>query len=70
MLYTEHTDTTKGTSMKVKITIATTYEVEMDEFNDSIQKHITDDYEAAMLPVEYQDEAEFLDGSITYEVED
>jgi hypothetical protein len=56
--------------MKVKITIVTTYEVEVDEFNDSVQKYITDEYEAAMLPVEYQDEAEFLDGSITYEVEE
>ncbi len=54
--------------MKVKITITSTYEVEVDEFNDSIQKHITDEYEAAMLPAEYQDEAEFLDGSVTYEV--
>ncbi len=56
--------------MEVTITIVTTYKVEMDEFNDSIQKHITDEYEPAMLPVEYQDDAEFLDGSITYEVEE
>jgi len=54
--------------MKVKITIVSTYEVEMDEFNDTIQKHITDDYEAAMLPAEYQDDAEYLEGSVTYEV--
>jgi hypothetical protein len=54
--------------MKVTITIVSTYEVEMDEFNDTIQKHITDNYEAASLPVEYQDDAEFLDGSVTYEV--
>jgi len=54
--------------MKVTITIVSTYEVEMDEFNDTIQKHITDNYEAATLPVEYQDDAEFLDGSVTYEV--
>lgn len=55
--------------MEVTITIVTTYKVEMGEFNDSIQKHITDEYEPAMLPVEYQDDAEFLDGSVTYEVE-
>jgi hypothetical protein len=54
--------------MKVTITIVSTYEVEVDEFNDTIQKHITDNYEAASLPVEYQDDAEFLDGSVTYEV--
>jgi hypothetical protein len=56
--------------MEVTITIVTTYKVEMDEFNDTIQKHITDNYEAASLPDEYQDEAEYLDGSITYEVEE
>lgn len=56
--------------MEVTITIVSTYKIEVDEFNDSIQKHITDEYEAAMLPAEYQDEAEFLDGSITYEVEE
>jgi hypothetical protein len=53
--------------MKVKITIVSTYEVEMDEFNDTIQKHITDNYEAASLPDEYQDDAEYLEGSVTYE---
>ena len=52
--------------MKVRITIESTYELEIDEFNDSIQDYITENYEAALLPEEYQD-AEF-DGSITYEV--
>jgi hypothetical protein len=56
--------------MEVTITIVSTYKIEVDEFNDSVQKYITDEYEAAMLPAEYQDEAEFLDGSITYEVEE
>jgi hypothetical protein len=54
--------------MKVRVIIESTYEVEMDEFNDSIRQHITENYEAAQLPAEYQD-AEF-DGSITYEVEE
>lgn len=52
--------------MRYRITIVSTYEVDLDEFNDSVQKYITDNYEAAMLPVEYQDDADF-DGSITYE---
>jgi len=55
--------------MKVTITITSTYEVELEKLDDSTQKYITDNYEAAQLPVEYQDDAEFLDGSITYEVE-
>lgn len=56
--------------MKVKITIVSTYEVELDEFDDSVQKYITDNYEAALLPVEYQDDAEFEGGSVTYEIEE
>ncbi len=56
--------------MEVTITIVTTYKVEMDEFNDSVRKYITENYEAAQLPVEYQDDAEFEGGSVTYEVEE
>lgn len=54
--------------MKVRVTIESTHELELDEFNEDIQRYITENYEVASLPVEYQDDAEFEGGSITYEV--
>lgn len=51
---------------KYTVTIVTRYEVELPNLDDDTRKYIYDNYESASLPVEYQD-AEYLDGSITYE---
>jgi hypothetical protein len=52
--------------MTITVTIVTRYEVDLPELDDSTRKYINENYEAASLPYEYQD-AEYLDGSITYE---
>ena len=54
--------------MKVRVTIESTHELEVDEFNEDIRRYITENYEVASLPVEYQDDAEYEGGSITYEI--
>jgi hypothetical protein len=52
--------------MTVTVTIVTRYEIDIPELDSSTEKYIYDNYEAASLPYEYQD-AEYLDGSITFE---
>jgi hypothetical protein len=52
--------------MTVTVTIVTRYEIDLPELDSNARKYITDNYEMASLPYEYQD-AEYLDGSITYE---
>lgn len=54
--------------MKIRITIESNYELELDELSDDVRYYISEKYEAAVLPPEYQDEAEYDGGSITYEV--
>lgn len=54
--------------MKVRVTIESTHELEVDEFNDDIQRYISENYEVASFPAEYQDAAEYEGGSITYEI--
>lgn len=52
--------------MTVTVTIVTRYEIDLPELDNNTRKYITENYEAASLPYEYQD-AEYVDGSITYE---
>lgn len=55
--------------MRVTITIETRYELELEALTDDVREYITEHYEPALLPPEYQDDAEY-DGDITYEIEE
>lgn len=52
---------------KYNITIVTAYEIEIEgELTPEMFKHISDNYEAALLPSEFED-PEYLYGTVTYE---
>ncbi len=49
------------------ITIVTAYEIEIEgELTPELQQHITDNYEVATLPSDFED-PEYLWGTVTYE---
>jgi len=55
--------------MRYKITIVTTYAVDIPELDYYTRKYIYDNFQHAYLPEPYEnaEDLEFVDGSITYE---
>lgn len=51
---------------KYLITIESTHVLELPELDEATREYISEHYEAATLPPEYE-HAEYRDGSITYE---